>query len=267
MLLAIDVGNTNVTFALFEGDQIEASFRLMTKQPRTSDEYGMTILSLLKGNHLKKRDISDIIYCSVVPKINYALCSALIKYLRIRPVQVTYRCDTGITLKADSPEQVGADRIVDAAAAYEIYGGPVIVIDYGTATTYDLVTKDGTFAGAVTAPGVQTSASALWSAAAKLPEVEIRKPKTILAQNTVTSMQAGIYYGQIGQTEAIIKQIKKESGCRNAKVIATGGLGQMIKDGTDLIDIYDKDLTMHGLRIIYERECRNGISDAHRISK
>lgn len=267
MLLAVDVGNTNITCAMFREDQIAASFRLMTKQPRTSDEFGMAFTSLLKGNHLKKKEVSDIIICSVVPKINYALCSALIKYLGIRPMEVTYRCNTGIILKADNPEQVGADRIVDAAAAYEIYGGPILVIDYGTATTYDLVAEDGIFAGAVTAPGVQTSASALWSEAAKLPEIEIRKPSTILAQNTVTSMQAGIYYGQIGQTEAIIKQIRKEAGRDDIKVVATGGLGQMIKEGTDMIDLYNKDLTMHGLRIIYERECANGDVDAHRVSK
>ena len=267
MLLAIDVGNTNITCALFDGEKIITSFRMMTKQPRTSDEYGMTITSLLKSNHLKKKEINDIVLCSVVPKVNYALCSALIKYLEIRPMEITYTCNTGIDLKADSPEQVGADRIVDAAAAHEIYGGPVIVIDFGTATTYDLVTGEGAFTAAVTAPGVQTSATALWNAAAKLPEVEIRKPESILAKNTVTSMQAGIYYGQIGQTETIIKQMKKEAGCKGIRVIATGGLGQMIKEGTDMIDIYDKDLTMHGLRIIYERECRSGDPDAHRVSK
>ena len=267
MLLAIDVGNTNITCALFEGDEIAASFRLMTKQPRTSDEYGMTITSLLKGNRLKKKEVTDIVFCSVVPKVNYALCSALIKYLKIRPMAVTYTCNTGIKIKADSPDQVGADRIVDAAAAYALYGGPIIVIDYGPATTYDLVDQNGVFAGAVTAPGVQTSASALWTAAAKLPEIEIRKPKTILAQNTVTSMQAGIYYGQIGQTEAIIRQIKKEAGCKNIKTIATGGLAQLIKNGTGMIDLYNKDLTMLGLKIIYDRECKHGDVDAHRVEK
>lgn len=159
----------------------------------------------------------------------------------------------GIRVATESPAQVGADRIVDAVSAYTMYGGPVIVVDFGTATTYDLVLEDGSFVAGVTAPGIQTCASALWGAAAKLPKFEIVKPDSILARETITSMQAGVVYGYIGQTDYIIRQMIKESGLDNIKVVATGGLGKIIADELSLIDIYDKNLTLHGLRLIYER--------------
>ena len=152
-----------------------------------------------------------------------------------------------------NPYEVGSDRIVDAVAAYEKYGGPVLVLDFGTATTYDYVTADGCFAAGITAPGIRTAARALWQEAAKLPEIEIIKPKTILAQETISSMQAGLVYGQIGQTEYIIRQVKKETGLKDMKVVATGGLGRIISAETDTIDIYDSTLTLDGLRIIYHK--------------
>ena len=257
MLLAIDVGNTNITFGVFDGKDMVATFRMMTKQPRTSDEFGIMIMSLLRNNKIPFSDIEDIIASSVVPKINYSLSSALIKYFDIMPVMVEPGIKTGIRLEFDNPRQVGADRIVDAVAAYTIYGGPVIVIDFGTATTYDLITGDGSFVGGVTAPGVATSASALWNAAAKLPEVEIKKPDTILAKDTVTSMQAGIVYGQIGQTEMIVRQMKNESGLSDIKTVATGGLGSLITAEVKCIDFYDQSLTMHGLQIIYDKQSRS----------
>lgn len=254
MLLAIDVGNTNITCGIFDGEKMLSTFRLTTKQTRTSDEFGITMLNLITNNALSVDDVTDIIVASVVPKINYSLYSALIKYFDITPIEVGPGIKTGIRLQLDNPRQVGADRIVDAVAAYEIYGGPVIVIDFGTATTYDLVTEDGTLIGGATAPGAQTSASALWDAAAKLPEVEIRKPDTVLAKETIPSMQAGIYYSQIGQTEMIIRQIRKESGLENIKAVATGGLGALIMAGTETIDIYDPALTLRGLQIIFEKQ-------------
>ena len=254
MLLAIDVGNTNISCAVFKGKKMTASFRITTKLPRTSDEYGMLLHNLIEKNKLDPRDIDAIIVASVVPKINYSLNSALIKYFELKPIMVEPGIKTGIRLDFDNPKQVGADRIVDAVAAYEIYGGPVIVIDFGTATTYDLVLEDGSFVGGVTAPGIQTSAQALWSAAAKLPEIEIRKPRNILAKDTISSMQAGIVYGQVGQTEKIISEIKTEAGIDNIKTIATGGLGAVIKKETALIDVYDPALTMKGLEIIYEKQ-------------
>ena len=160
---------------------------------------------------------------------------------------------TGIKITTENPRGVGSDRIVDAVAAYYLYGGPVIVVDFGTATTYDLITESGAFTAGITSPGIRISANALWNDTAKLPEIEIEKPATILAKDTITSMQAGLVFGCIGQTEYIIKKIKEESGLTDAKVIATGGLGKLIADNTDTIDVYDKMLTMEGLRLIYEK--------------
>lgn len=153
----------------------------------------------------------------------------------------------------EDPRGIGADRIVDAVAAYEKYGGPILVIDFGTATTYDLILKNGEFAAGITAPGIRISSEAMWMQTAKLPNIEIKKPKSILAQETITSMQAGLVYGQIGQTEYIIRKVKEESGIPDLKVVATGGLGRIIAEETELINVYDSTLTMDGLKIIYEK--------------
>ena len=253
MIMTIDVGNTNITVGVFRGDEVVSNFRITTKMPRTSDEYGMLLSNLLEQNSISHDDIEDAIIASVVPNVMHSLEGAIIKYFSIRPIIVEPGTKTGIRVVTENPRQIGADRIVDAAAAYELYGGPVLVLDFGTATTYDLVDKDGAFVSGVTAPGIRISAKALWEDAAKLPEIEIKKPKSILAQETISSMQAGLVYGQIGQTEYIIRQVRKESGYDNMKVVATGGLGRIIADETDEIQIYDRDLTLEGLRIIYEK--------------
>ena len=163
---------------------------------------------------------------------------------------------TGIRIVTPNPQQIGADRIVDAVAAYEIYGGPCIVIDFGTATTYDLVDGSGAFVGGVTAPGIRISAKALWEDAAKLPEIEIKKPDHVLGKETISSMQSGLVYGQIGQTEYLIKRIKEEAKEENIKVVATGGLGRIISQETDFIDIYDANLTLEGIYRIYKKQNR-----------
>lgn len=253
MLLGIDVGNTNITLGAFKGDQLLGSFRMTTKLSRTSDEYGILICDLLEHNGLSVDDIEAVMVASVVPDIMYSFNSGIIKYLKKTPIIVGPGVRTGIKIITENPRQIGADRIVDAVAAYELYGGPVIVVDFGTATTYDLVLEDGSYAAGVTAPGIQTSASALWEAAAKLPKFEIVKPKSILAKETISSMQAGVVYGYIGQSDYIIRQMKKESGLENIKVVATGGLGKLIADELELIDVYDKNLTLQGLRLIYQR--------------
>ena len=177
----------------------------------------------------------------------------MIKYFDKKPLIVGPGVKTGIKLPIPNPNEVGADRIVDAVGAYYMYGGPVIVIDYGTATTYDYISSDASLLAAVTSPGIRISAKALWEDAAKLPEIEIKKPDSIMAKETISSMQAGLVYGYIGQTEYIIDKIKEECGESNVKVVATGGLGKLIADETKKIDIYDMDLTLHGLRIIYEK--------------
>lgn len=253
MLLAIDIGNTNLTFGLFDGEKILHTFRLTTSLPRTSDEFGVQIMEQLSHQQVSAEDVGDVIICSVVPKIMYSLTSGIKKYLKCDPIIVGQGTRSGIRIATTNPMEIGADRVVDAMGAFFIYGGPVIVIDYGTATTYDLVTADGALVAGVTAPGIRISAKALWSNAAKLPEIEIVKPKSILAKTTITSMQAGLVYGTIGQTEYIVDKFKEESGYEGITVVATGGLGRIISEESNKIDVYDPELTLKGMRLIYER--------------
>lgn len=254
MLLTIDVGNTNITFGIFNKEILITTFRMTTKQLRTSDEYGVGILDMLERNNITRHEIEAVITSSVVPNVMHSLNSAVIKYLDIRPIIVGPGIKTGIRVVTENPKQIGSDRIVDAVAAYDLYGGPVLVMDFGTATTYDLVDASGAFVAGVTAPGIRISAKALWQDAAKLPEIEIRKPASILAQETISSMQAGLVYGQIGQTEYIVRNMIRESGYQKVTVVATGGLGRIIANETDCIDEYNPNLTLSGLRLIYEKQ-------------
>ena len=256
MLLAVDVGNTNMTIGVFDGEELKGRFRLTTAITRTSDEYGIAIGDVMEMNGLSRESITDAVIASVVPAVMHSLVSGIIKYLDINPVLVEPGVKTGIKILTDNPAQIGADRIVDAAGAYELYGGPVLVIDFGTATTYDLVDATGGFVAGVTAPGIRISAKALWEDAAKLPEIEIKKPDSILAKETISSMQAGLVYGQIGQTEYMVKHMIEESGYGKVKVVATGGLGSMIAQNTDCIDVYDPNLTLQGMRFIYNKQNR-----------
>lgn len=253
MILVIDVGNTNITYGVYDAGKLAATFRIATKQARTSDEYGVLLADMLR---MKKMDIEQIegtIIASVVSDVMHSLTGSIVRYTGHAPLIVGPGVKTGIKVATENPRAIGADRIVDAVAAYEKYGGPVLVLDFGTATTYDLVSPDGSFVAGITAPGLRISAEALWERTAMLPKIEIRKPKSILAQETVSSMQAGLFYGQLGQTEYIVKQVKEECGYDNLKVVATGGLGRIIADATDSIDIYDSSLTLDGLYMIYEK--------------
>ncbi|MCM1496368.1 MAG: type III pantothenate kinase [Bacteroides sp.] len=256
MLVTIDVGNSNITIGLFDRDTIKGTFRMTTKIPRTSDEYGIFLTDLLTARRIDGKEINAVIIASVVPDVMHSLTSGILKYFHVKPIIVGPGIRTGIKLATENPREMGADRIVDAVAAYELYGGPVLVIDFGTATTHDLVLEDGSLVAGVTSPGIRISANALWNNAAKLPEIEIRKPESILAKNTVTSMQAGLIYGCIGQTEYIIRRMKEEAGLKEMKVVATGGLGKIISKETDAIDVYDPDLTLKGLKRIYEKQGR-----------
>lgn len=256
MILVVDVGNTNITFGAFEGKNLVTTFRLMTKMPRTSDEYGVMITELLNKNKIEISRIEGVIIASVVPNVMHALTGAISRYVHRHILTVGPGVKTGIRIVTENPREIGPDRIVDAVAAYELYGGPVLVIDFGTATTYDLVTADGCFTAGITAPGIRISAKALWEDTAKLPEIEIKKPQSILAQETISSMQAGLVYGQIGQTEYIIKKVVEESGYQDLKVVATGGLGRIIAEETAYIQEYNNVLTLEGLRIIYEKNCK-----------
>ena len=251
MLLVVDVGNTHITLGVFDGKELKATFRMTAKQPRTSDEYGIQLCDLLVHRNFNIQDIHDVIVSSVVPDVMHSLGSAIIKYFGLKAI-VPSTLDMGLKINTEHPKEIGPDRIVDAVAAYEKYGGPVIVVDFGTATTYDIVTANGVFEGGVISPGIRTSARALWGGAAMLPEIEIKNPGSVIAKETVSSMQGGLVYGYIGQTEYIVNKIK-EAGYEDAIVVATGGLGNIIVSETDVIDIYDKNLTLEGLRIIYEK--------------
>lgn len=253
MILTIDVGNTNVTIGVFEGEELKAVFRMTSSLVRTSDEYGIYLCSMLEHRGIDPKAIKNVVISSVVPDVMYSLNSAVIKYFQVRPITVGPGIKTGIKLVTGNPKEIGADRIVDAVAAYTLYGGPVLVVDFGTATTYDLILEDGSFTAGITSPGIRISARALWEDTAKLPKIEIRKPKSILAKDTITSMQAGLVYGYIGQTEYIIQKVREESGLKDLRVVATGGLGKIIADETDAIEIYDNKLTLKGLRLIYEK--------------
>lgn len=252
MLICIDIGNTNISIGIYNDQELIGNYRLTTKLQRTSDEYGFLLISFLNATHIDIEDIEDIIISSVVPKINYSFNNCILKYLHKKPIFIGPGVKTGIDIRIDNPSTLGADRLVDAVGAYYTYGGPCIVIDFGTATTYDIVTENGEFIGGATAPGIGISIQALSKQAAKLPEIEISKPDTIIAKNTVKSMQAGTVFGYIGQTEYIIKKIKDEYG-QDMKVISSGGLGRIIASETDEIDIYDVDLTYKGLKIIYDK--------------
>lgn len=253
MLLVIDIGNTNITIGAFNGKELLGNWRMNTKLSRSSDEYGIFLSEIIRYRGLEIKEFDSVVFSSVVPKINYSYLNGIRKYITENILIVGPGIKTGINLATENPKEIGADRIVDAVAAYELYGGPIIVVDFGTASTYDLISKEGAFVAGITAPGIKLAANALGKGTAKLPVIELKKPNSILAKETISSIQAGIVYGHIGQTEYIIKKIKEEAGLPNCKVVATGGLGKMIVDETDTIDYFDSMLTLKGLQIIHEK--------------
>lgn len=253
MLLTVDVGNTNIAFGFMEKEKVLCSYRLITQTPRTSDEFVMCLDSFCKEGNINKNEVEDIIISSVVPKIMYSLTSGIIKYFGKEPMIIGPGIKTGIELRVENPKEVGADRIVDCVAAHHLYKTSAIIIDFGTATTFDYISKEGEFRYTVIAPGLGISANALTSQTAKLPEIEIQKPESILGRNTISGMQAGVVYGYIGLVEYIIKTMKDELNDQDAYVVATGGLGKVIAKETDLIHEYDPDIAYKGMRIIYEK--------------
>ena len=257
MILAVDIGNSNIVIGVYDGDKLAGSWRMVTRSEKTSDEYGIFILNLIELSKIDKSEIKSAIVSSVVPNVMHSFENALRKYFNIEPIIVGPGIKTGITISTDNPREVGADRIVGLVAAYHMFGGPLIVIDFGTATTYDVVSEKGEFKYGITSPGIQITADALWQRTAQLPSVEIKKPDSILAKNTVTSIQAGLVYGYIGQVEYIIKKIKEEMKIENMKVVATGGLGRIISDETSMIDVYDPQLLFKGLKIINDKNYKN----------
>lgn len=253
MVLVIDIGNTNAVLGVFSGPKLVTSWRLTTDRNKTGDELGILVMDLFRYSKVTNRDIKGIIISSVVPTLMDALEFMCKKYFGIEPMVVGPGIKTGMNIRVDNPKEVGADRIVNAIAAYEAYSGPLVIIDFGTATTFCAVSVQGEYLGGCISTGIKISTEALFQYAAKLPRIELVKPDHVIGKNTVESMQAGIVYGYIGQVDYIVRRMKKELNAPNAKVIATGGLAELIAKDSETVDIIDKNLTLEGLRIIYER--------------
>lgn len=254
MLLAIDVGNTNMVFGLFKGDTLTGTFRLMTDANRTSDEIGLTVYQYFMRFGLKTEDVEGVIIASVVPQVMYTLTSAILKYFNKAPIVVGDDVDPGLVYGVTGDERLGPDRSVACVAALEKYGAPLVVLDFGTATTVDALDEEGAYKGGCIMAGVRISTEALFQKAAMLPKVELVKPDTVLGATTVGQIQAGAVLGYIGAMEYLIRETKRELGCGDkTRVVATGGLARMVADYTDVINIVESSLIMDGLRIIYRR--------------
>ena len=253
MLLVFDVGNTNMVLGVYEGTELKKHWRINTDKEKTSDEYGILISNLFQYDKVDMNSITDVIISSVVPNVMHSLENFCIKYCNKKPLIVGPGIKTGLNIKYDNPKQVGADRIVNAVAAIEKYKSPMIIIDFGTATTFCAISEKGEYLGGTIAPGIKISSEALFQRASKLPRVELQKPGMAICKSTVSAMQSGIIYGYVGLVEKIISMMKEELNCGPVKVVATGGLSSLIASETDSIDYVDRFLTLDGLRILHEK--------------
>lgn len=256
MLLVFDVGNTNIVVGVYEGKKLLDVWRLSTNPPRTSDEYGMIVINLFEKANLNYKDVNAVVVSSVVPNIMYSLEHMIRKYFSVEPLIVGPGVKTGINIKYDNPKEVGADRIVNAVAALEIYKRSLIIVDFGTATTFCAVGEKGDYYGGCISPGIKISSDALFERAAKLPRIELVKPPTVICKNTVSSMQAGIIYGYVGLVDYIVNKMTDEMiklGEKKPYVVATGGLAKLISSESRTIQEVNPILTLEGLRIIYEK--------------
>ena len=259
MLLAIDVGNSNIVLGVFDGSNLVESWRLATDNKRSADEYGTIVNSMFRYQGIEQSEIDDVIISSVVPSLLFTLEHMCLKYYGKNPIVIETGIKTGLKIKYDDPRQVGADRIVNAVAALNRYGGNSIVIDFGTATTLTCVSESGDFLGGAIAPGIKTQAAALFEHTAKLPNVDLELPGKFICKNTSEAMQAGLIYGHMGFIEHMVGGIKAEMseqlGCKaeDIKVIATGGMATMVESGVACIDVIDRRLTLDGLQMLYEK--------------
>lgn len=258
MILTLDIGNTNIKTAVFEGESLVQYWRLKTDIAATSDEIGASLSSLFRHNDVSMSKIDGIIMSSVVPSINFTMEHMCRTYFGMDPMTVVPGIKTGINIKYENPRELGSDRIANAVAAIAIYGGPCIFIDFGTATTFGVVSERSEFIGGAICPGLKLSTEALVSGAAKLPRVEIIKPESAIGRNTISNMQSGIFYGYVGQINHIVAKMKEELKLPDIRVIATGGLSRLIATDTKAIDVIDGLLTLKGLRMIYERNQQEG---------
>ncbi|MBE5039974.1 type III pantothenate kinase [Ructibacterium gallinarum] len=255
MLMAIDVGNTNTVVALYNETKMLRHWRMATDKNRASDEIGMLLLQFLGTEQITAKDIEAVIISSVVPPIMHALNNAVRRYVECEPMIVGPGTKTDMQILYDNPKEVGADRIVNAVAAIHKYGKPLIIVDFGTATTFCAIDRQGDYLGGVITPGVKIAMDALFEQAAKLPRVEIKKPPRVIGKNTVASMQSGAVFGQVAQVDGIVGRMKAELNAPDCKVIATGGLAGTIAEESQTIDVVDRMLTLDGLRILYEKNC------------
>ncbi len=254
MLLAMDIGNTNVKIGVFDGDNIVASWRMSTKAKRTADEYGMVLYDLLNQQGVSFKDIKHAVMSSVAPALNYTLEHMCGYYIGIKPLCISHTLDTGISIDYDHPSELGADRIVGAAAAYHFYGGPVIEVDFGSATTFNLVAADGRFMGGAIAPGIMTATESLAAATAKLPRIELSAPENVVGRNTRACMQSGIIFGYTGLVKYMLEKYRALPEMRCAKVVATGGLSEIVANTEpNLFDVVDRAIALKGLKYIYDR--------------
>ncbi len=254
MVICIDIGNTNIKYAIFDGDDLKFSFRVATDFKRTSDEYGAQLTGMLSANGVDVKEIEGGIISSVVPSLDYTIDKMCDLYLHIQPLHIAPGLKSGLNIRCDDAREVGADRIVNCVSAIVSYseGTPMIVVDFGTATTFNIISENNEFIGGVIAPGIKGSLDSLVNGTAKLPRVEIEAPKSVIAKNTVTNMQAGIVFGFAGLVEYIVKKIKKELKTNNVKTIATGGFSNIISKEIEGIDVVDKLLTLKGLKYLYD---------------
>lgn len=251
MLLAIDIGNTNITLGVFEGEGIRATWRMATDVDKMPDEYAIILLDLLRHEGLGASDINEIALCSTVPPLVVIFEELLQRYFNIAPLIVGPGVKTGVRIRFDNPREVGPDRIANAAAAHHLYKGSVIVVDVGTATTFDVISSEGDFIGGVVAPGITISAEALFTRAAALPWIELVAPKQVIGSNTIAAMQSGVIFGYAGLIEGILDRIQKQMG-EKATIVATGGYARLIIDEAPSIKLMNPDITLIGLRLIYQ---------------
>lgn len=252
MILTLDIGNTNIKTALFDGQTMFKYWRISTSRTMSSDEYGILLINLFTHNGLSADIVEGIVVSSVVPTINFTIEHMCQTYFNKQPMFVAPGIKTGIHIKYDNPKELGSDRIANAVASYELYGGPCIFIDFGTATSFGVVSADGEFLGGAICPGLKVTADAIVDRTAKLPRFELIKPVNAIGKNTVTNLQSGLIYGHIGMVNYLIRRMKEEMKC-DCKVIATGGMALIVKDDTPEINILDGLLTLKGLRLIYEK--------------
>lgn len=251
MLLAIDIGNTNLTLGLYEGDQLGPHWRLATDHARMPDEYGLQLLGLLQHAGKSAKDLTGISLASVVPQLTARVIQACREYLKLEPLVVDTGVKTGIRIRYEDPKAVGADRVADAVATLRLYGGPACIVDFGTATTFNALTKEGDYLGGAITAGINLAADALFTHAAKLQRIDLQRPPSVIGRNTVHAMQSGLLFGYVSMVEGMVARFRSELG-GEMKVIATGGLAEIIAQETKVIDVLAPWLTLDGLRIIWE---------------